>query len=392
MYILNDSKIAAQQLLSHHPLFYPVRELNLDNMKQTGDKRPLLHFVVIGNSPVTEWLVREAFWMMGFRNNVIRTRITVLAEDGEDVEVSIKGRFPGMSSKNTVIEGMDLPEIKGEDVALESADFQRKIQEYTGETDYCYFAVATDSDDGNLTLAIRVREALIRAAIERRNEERLDRMPPVAFLCRNEEIAWLSKCMVVEKEEYGNAWFNTRALIPFGEISHRYHFNNITGGTFETLAKCIHYQYNQLVPVWGLSDSKRVAEEERTLAAEKDYYLRQYNQDSSYSIALGMPYRLFQFRDANGIQITPTCWNILQSTSYASVDELRLMAARIKTLDDTEIRAIAKWEHYRWVRLLLSRGWGAATIEEAVFAYKCRNPRQQMFACKCTHASVPTMH
>ena len=376
VYIINDSKVAAQQLLSRHPLFYPVRALILDRINQTGDQRPLLHFVVIGNSSVTEWLVREAFWMMGFRNDVIRTRITVLAEKGEAFEVSLKGRFPGMSRDITQIDKIELPEIKGENVVLESARLQEMIQKYTGETDYCYFAVATDSDEGNLTLATRVREALIRTAIERREEARLHQMPPVAFLCRNREIAWLSKCMVVEKEEYGNSWFNTRALIPFGEVSDRYHFDRITGGTFELLAKCIHYQYSQLDPKAVLSGAPEA------LAAEKDYYLRQYNQDSSYSIALGFPYRLFQFKDGNGIQVTPTGWNILQNAPFTSVEQLHFMARRMKDSGDAEVRAISEWEHARWVRWMLSRGWRAATTEEAAFAYLSGNPRQQLFAAK----------
>ena len=376
VYIINDSKAAAQQLLSQHPLFYPVRALKLDKIEKTGDQRPLLHFVVIGNSPVTEWLVREAFWMMGFRKNAIRSRITVLDENGKSFEVSLKGRFPGMRGDITKIDGIELPEIRGENVALESAGLQTKIQEYTGETDYCYFAVATDSDEGNLTLAIHVREALIRSAIESQEQERLNEMPPVAFLCRSGEIAWLSKCMVVEKEEYGNSWFNTRALIPFGEVSSRYHFDNIAGGTFDLLAKCIHYQYSQLDPAMVLSGSPEA------LAAEKNYYLRQYNQDSSYSMALGMPYRLFQFKDSNGIQITPTGWNILQSSSFASVNQLHFMAERMKTSEDAEIRTISEWEHARWVRWMLSRGWKAASIEEAVFAHHSGNPRQQLFACK----------
>ena len=376
VYILNDSKIAAQQLLSRHPLFYPVRAMKLDKMEQTGAKRPLLHFVLVGNSPVTEWLVREAFWMMGFRNNVIRSRITVIAENGEDFEKTLKGRFPGMSNKITEIEKIELPEIKGENVPLESAELQNKIRKFTEETDYCYFAVAADSDEGNLTLATRIREALIRTAVNSQKAEKLHQMPPVAFLCRNEEIAWLSKGMVIEKGKYGNAWFNTRALIPFGEVSIRYHFDNINGGTFDSLAKCIHFQYNQLTPEAVHSGSPEALE------VEKDYYLRQYNQDSSYCMALGMPYRLFQLEDRNNAQLMPIGWSILQSASYVSVNQLHFMAVRMKSLNDAEIRTIAEWEHARWTRWMLSRGWCGATIEEAVFAYHSGNPRQQLFACK----------
>lgn len=374
VYIINDNKIAAQQLLSQHPLFYPIRGLKLTKPENV-EQRPLLHFVIVGNSPVTEWLVREAFWMMGFIYNAIRCKITVLAENGYDFDVSLKGRFPGMSCENTQIDDVELPEVKGEDCILDSYKLQDKIQAFMKETPYCYFAVAANSDEGNLTLATRIRESLIRAAIQSQDEKCIAQMPPVAFLCRDDQIAWLSKTMVIEQENFGYKWFNTRGLIPFGEVSNRYSFDSITGGTFADLAISIHYQYNQLFPAQVLNGT------EEGQNARKDYYRRQYNQDSSHSTALGMPYRLFQFRDEWGWQISPAGWNILESSTFVSANQLENMAKRISD-SETDIDEIAKWEHDRWIRWMLSRGWTANTPAEAVFAYHSGNKRQQLFACK----------
>ena len=375
VYIINDSKSAAQQLLSQHPLFYPVRMLSFGKNQVSDDRRPLLHFVILGDTAVAEWLVREAFWMMGVRGNALRTKITILAQHGADFETRLKGRFPGMARNNVHIDGIELTQIAGINVNPESRELAEHIRAVIEETPYCYFAVATDSDDRNLTLATRVRESLIRTAIASKEEDRLYQMPPVAFLCRNDQIAWLSKSMVIETEKHGHRWFNTRALIPFGQLSGRYSFENITGGTFALLARCIHFQYSQLTPQEALDHT------EAALAAMRDYYLRQYNQDSSYSMALGMPYRLFQFQGDYSVHIFPTAWNILESAAFSSVRQLRNLAARLRE-NEAEYREIAEWEHARWVRWMLSRGWLPASFEDAVFACSCGNPRQQLFACK----------
>lgn len=375
VYILNDSKIAAQQLLSQHPLFYPVRLLNLKPQKAADCPRPLLHFVILGNTKVTEWLVREAFWMLGFRNNAIQTKITVLAKDGEAFERQLKGRFPGMVRSGIQIEGLELPEICGEDMDLESYALADRIGDILLETPYCYFAAATDSDDRNLALATRIREFLIRAAITGKDKERLYQMPPVAFFCRSDQIAWLSKSMCIETEQAGHRWFNTRALIPFGEISNRYSFDSITGGTFDLLAKCIHFQYSQLSPEENRQQTPYA------ISTEKAFYARQYNQDSSYSSALSMPYRLFQFSGIDSMQIFPTAWDILESSTFASVEQLKKLSARLLP-NDRDSNEVAEWEHNRWMRWVLSRGWLPASFEDAIFAYDCGNPRQQLFACK----------
>lgn len=377
VYILNDNKIAAQQLLSQHPLFFPVRSINVAKKPEAEGSKPLLHFVVVGTSDAAQWLVREAFWMMGFRNNAIETQITILAENAEAFESQIKGRYPGMTKSQISIQGVALPVVHGKDIDLFSQNFTKEIAEITSQTSYCYFAVATDSDDTNLSLATRLRETLIRRAITNKQEESLRQQPPIAFLCRNNQTAWLSRSLVIETETHGDRWYNTWALIPFGEYSARYTFDEIAGGTFDTLAKSIHYQYSQVSP----SDAINCTSKAQDVARE--YYRRQYNQDSSYSMALSMPYRLFQFQDAYGIQICPPGWSILETTVYSSVIHLKNLASRLITNpSEQEIQEIAEWEHGRWIRWMLSRGWLPLSFEEAVFAYKCGNPRQQLFVSK----------
>ena len=254
---------------------------------------------------------------------------------------------------------------------------------------YNYFAVATESDEENLSLATKVRELLIRNYISNKRKQDLMVPPPVAFLCRNDNLSWISKEMIVEEENEGDRWFNSWKLIPFGEISRRYSFNNITGGTFEELARCIHYQYNSVNPqeIYIQNSEGTYEHTEKWKKATKDYYLKQYNQDSSFSSALSMPYRIFQFHDHADNQVTPVGWDICQSTEFSSVHKLKALSKQLwkfsnETSRTEQEQSIAEWEHARWVKWMISRGWMPATIDEAVFAIENGNPRPQLFVAK----------
>ena len=397
VYIIDDDKRAAEQLLSFHPLFYPLKSVNFNLLKkqsqqgkeQVGSGRPVLNFIILGNTPVAEWLVREAFWMMGMKDNLIESRITILAEDGISFEAKIKSRYPGMVKDNLTIEGIDFPAIKGIDVDYYSPSLYKEINSLLNITRYNYFAVATECDEENLSLAMKLRELLIRNYVSNNRSQELMVPPPVAFLCRNDDLSWISREMVVEEEEEGDRWFNTWNLIQFGEISGCYSFNNITGGTFEKLARCIHYQYSQVSPeeVYVQTSSGKYEHSEKWKNATREYYMKQYNQDSSYSSALSMPYRIFQYQDAAGNQIVPSAWMICQTTVFSSVNQIKALSTRLwefvnNSTREKQEQAIAEWEHARWVKWMISRGWMPATIDEVTFAVENGNPHQQLFVAK----------
>lgn len=404
VYILDDDKLAAQQLLSCHPLFYPIKSIDFkllsksvkeaaeqtqsENLKNTFE-RPILNFIILGNTHVAEWLVREAFWMMGFKDNLVENRITILANDGKTVEAKIESKYPGMVKGNLKIDGIEFPVIEGINIDYNSPELYKEINKLLDISQYNYFAVATESDEKNLSLATKVRELLIRNYISNKQKQDLMVPPPVAFLCRNDNLSWVSKEMIVEGENEGDLWFNSWKLIPFGEISRRYSFNNITGGTFEELARCIHYQYNSVNPqeIYIQNSEGTYEHTEKWKKATKDYYLKQYNQDSSFSSALSMPYRIFQFHDHADNQVIPLAWDICQSTEFSSVHKLKALSKRLwkfsnETSRTEQEQSIAKWEHARWVKWMISRGWMPATIDEVVFAIENGNPRQQLFIAK----------
>ena len=126
---------------------------------------------------------------------------------------------------------------------------------------------------------------------------------------------------------------------------------------------------------------------EKWKEATKDYYLKQYNQDSSFSSALSMPYRIFQFHDHADNQIMPYAWDIRQSTEFSSVHKLKALSKRLwkysnETSRKEQEQSVAEWEHARWVKWMISRGWMPATVDEIVFAIENGNPRHQLFVAK----------
>lgn len=377
IFLIDDDKTSAQQLLSRHPLFFPVRAVDLkESAKRLKEERPILHFVILGTSKVAKWLVREAFWMMGFRENAISCKITVVDENAEEFVRKIKAQYPGMVKSDFEVEEIELPEILKANVDFHSFELSDTIKDFIEETPYCYFAVATESDEENLLLATRIREVLVRNHIERKDKHALETPNPIAVLCRKDQIAWTAKRLVIEKETYGDRWFNTWSLIPFGNLSGYYTWDLIDGGTFGKLSKCIHYQFSGLKPEEAGINVEKIRE------MDKGYYGRQYNHDSSYCLALSMPYRIFQFRDINGNQIMPIAWEIWDEKAFASVEQLNYLANRSKGISEKEYKTIAVWEHDRWVRWMLSRGWLPASAEDAVFAFESGNERQQLFVAR----------
>ncbi|WP_288682496.1 hypothetical protein [uncultured Eubacterium sp.] len=400
-YIIDDDKKAAENLLAFHPLFYPIHKENIDSSENIT-----LNFIVIGDSNVCEWLVRQAFTVMDFSTykdgkstGNVKCRITIVSKNANALETKIKKNFPGLrtDSKDFKISGSPIIETE----SLNSDyDLYTTLNKIISRDKHCYFAVATESDTTNLEIATNIRELLIRNVVPQHNESELicsNSNYPIAFLCRDDYLANASKNMLVEGEVYGNQWFNNYSLIPFGKMSECYQWDKINGGIFEELAKCMHLQYS------GLKCIKDYTGEEDYEIARKStlnsYYLRQYNRENSYAIALSMPYRLFNFKSVNGKRVQPFMWNIEDSTDYSTVEHLKSLASNISNFTTEETyKNIAVWEHNRWMRVLLANGWVPVdNFNDTVFTVnEGKNPHPQLFIarmhpCICAYDDQKTL-
>lgn len=386
-YIIDDDKKAAENLLAFHPLFYPIHKVDIDNSENTT-----LNFIVIGNSNVCEWLVREAFTVMDFSTykkgkslGNVKCKITIVDKNADDLEIKIKKKFPGLRTSSEDFKDLCSPIIETETLKSDY-DLYQTLNKIIHNDKNCYFTVATESDTTNLEIATNIRELLIRNAVPKHDESELicsNSNYPIAFLCRDDYLANASKNMLVEGEVYGNQWFNNYSLIPFGKMSECYQWDKINGGIFEELAKCMHLQYN------GLKCIKDYTSKEDYETVKKNtlnsYYLRQYNRENSYAIALSMPYRLFNFKTSNGKRIQPFMWNIEDSTDYSTVEHLKALASNISGFTTEEVyKNIAVWEHGRWMRALLANGWiPVDNFDDTVFTVnKANNPHPQLFIAR----------
>ena len=364
IHLIDDDKSAAQYLLSHHPLFY---HLPVGGKNSHSAAVPTLHFVVVGSDLCAEWLIREASWIMTFSSETIRTKISVLCPDPETVIGRLKAKCPGMVRA----EHPDANEIKDVPIAsFDSLDLEDAVRTLSSKGDYLYFAVSEGSDERNLELAIRIRQQLIRNLVLKENagnkeieetRSRLYSLPPVAFRCKNPDVANLSRHMVISNIRQGDAWHNNYALISFGSLDERYSWENLDGGILEKLALCTHMQYCAVPPGTSHSyaDDGQGEQDQGAAEAFRSYYGSQYNMDSSLSVALSLPYRLFHMFRAHR-RLVKKPWNILDGDAYYSRETLQEFGEELSALgakSNYSTDQLARWEHLRWTRYMFARGW-----------------------------------
>lgn len=389
--VLDDDKWAAQDLLFHHPLFFPVRSL-------ASKRKATLHFVIIGDARLAQWLVREAFCVMGFRKkgngSEITCKITVLAPDANTVKSRVEYYCPGLVDGAISKDLVPYSEIAYQTIpAYDSPEFDHAVQTILrGNCFYSYFAVCAGGDTENLRIATKIRELQVRDVISIVHAPdvslpALKNLPPIAFHCRNDDIAHLSRQLVAYNETYGDQWFNNWSLIPFGTRSERYAWDKLDG-LLDQLAWAFHWQY------------AGAETPEKRDKAQRNYYAWGYNQDSSRGAAVSLPYRLFQFHCKDNTQLFSPAWQITDRAYFATPGQLKALGKRllecVKMTDETEIRAMARWEHDRFIRWMLAHGWLPDSPQQAAAFYHAGNHRQQLFIarmhpCICGYDDLDTL-
>lgn len=382
IHILDEEKSAAQHLLYHHPLFYPVRSLEFKKTKDmlSIEQEVNLNFIILGDTSCTEWLARQAFWLMTMREKQIRAKIILLGENSDAMLNRIYGKCPGIYDEQENLKKTAFPSMESRNVNLESAGLFSELERiYQEENGYYYFAIDSSSDQENLSLAIRLREWLVRRAVHStvfQKKKEMGEIPVIACRFRNADISLLSRTMVVWEENYGNSWFNNYNLIPFGTMESLYSWDQIQGGFLEEVAKCIHLQY------CGISENASDQEVKKGL---KSYYGRQYNRNSSFAVAMALPYRLFQCPRYHGRRCLPQLWDISDPLTFENPELLRRLAEQFEQsvlCNPDEIQQLAILEHERWVKYMLATGWSSSSSKETVAYIKAANPRQQLYIAK----------
>lgn len=389
VHLIDDNKIAAQQLLSRHPLFYPIQSLSAETLNTVETS---INYVVVADdaNELCEWLVREAFWIGCFSYRCLSLNINVLSPNAEKLERVIRGNYPGIFSGIEYLDAVSKVNVRFESIAdVESYELELRLNEFAKINSYYYCVVALQDSIRGLNLSKRLREWSIREKLRSGADMiGVTDLPIIAFYCEDDTTAHLANMISVQSIDKGNSWYNNYRLIPFGMHGEIYSWYNLLGNITEETASCVHLQY---CGVDTYADRSVIAKE------LEGFYYRVYNRDSSMAVAASLPYRLFHmpYRDASteirADHIVPRGWSILNGNAYTDIQSLSRMAKMfeqgLKNISNIEL--LTTYEHARWTRWALSRGWIAATPNEAVAYMISGNPKQQLFiarmhACICS--------
>ncbi|MCI9487636.1 MAG: hypothetical protein HFI64_11880 [Lachnospiraceae bacterium] len=388
VHVIDDDKWPVHRLLSRYPLFYPIRS---HTKYALANKRFALNYVVIAqdNDGLTRWLIREAFWLGCFWYHGVTFSITVLSPAAEQIKDRLKFDCPGMSD---ILEGMpsdadsrlpDADRISGIALSFKNIRsgslYSSKLTDELdglGETNSLFYFVINAKDDlSSLNLGIKVREWSIRNLVKSGSRINKTELPLIACHCEDSNIARLSESMVVQMEKFGDSWYNNYLLIPFGALRERYTWEELDGGYYGRVAQSVHLQH------CGVDESDFTEKREEAL---KSYYAKCYNRDSSMAAALSLPYRLFQTYTDDSDHIIPKGWNIPDENAYTNHSESGSADAMASAFEKSfhigeNEKNLMLYEHARWVRWMIARGWCTANTQETIAYMEAGSPGHQLY-------------
>ena len=372
VYIIDDNKWAAQYLLYQHPLFRPIQHINARTLQNTTIT---LSFTIITNQnpDLACWLVKEAFWLGCFNYSKLTLSINIIGPNSEKIDQQLRFECPGIYDQTPDSDSVSRVIINKPYVvdSIHSSDALKAIRECQNPVNaYNYYVVNIGNSAENLNFAIKLRALSIRNLVDSNQKPQNSSLPMITFYCPNSNIAHLSEHMVVQNVNSGDQWFNNYNVKPFGIISDRYAFEKLDGGYLEKVAQSTHLQYCRIV-----------ASDSRTLKLEKlkDYFSWSYNRDSSMAVALSMPYRLFQTREDTNGHIISSDLNITPDLAPSDIEEL----AETFTANCSSCQqSLLMYEHSRWIRWVLSRGWESASAEQVLNYMRAGNPKHQLHIAK----------
>ena len=381
IHIINQPKLAAEYLLAKHPLFYPVLDYPIEKEKMVPQT---LNFVILGTTKCSEYLLRTAFWMMNFPKTMILPKISLVGRNTGKFLDSVISKCPGMAEEISE-EYPSLETYKCEFFSKDlddyySSEFDEYFEKLLISGERLYFAIATEDDLTNFEIATALRERMIQFYVTNGQSIMLKNLPPIAFQCKDFHIANMSQKLVVNVLNHGDSWYNNHAIIPFGLDTDIYGYNGLMENPIEHLAKCISLEYNNhSIPV----DSTKITQSKKQELKSNlyDYYGKQYNKASSYAVALSLPYKLFNCIN-NAHRVLPAAWNITNGETYYNYDILSFMADKLRYLSEKTVLDIAKTEHDRWVRWMLSEGWLPASVDDILLYNKEGSEKHQLYIAK----------
>ena len=117
------------------------------------------------------------------------------------------------------------------------------------------------------------------------------------------------------------------------------------------------------------------------------------------AVALSMPYRLFQINVGKYGHIFSLDQPLSTDFPPKDIDRLVETVTSALTASDTRFaikQELLRYEHSRWMRWTISRGWKAASSEQVIHYMKSGNPKHQLYiarlhGCICDLDMLPQL-
>ncbi len=219
-----------------------------------------------------------------------------------------------------------------------------------------YYVIATPDDALNLTLAARLRGALMR------RDPEAERRPFIAVYAPQPLESWLAASLPAGPETgKGGGWWSQYELFPFGSTA-MYAQDALRDDALEKRARQAHMLFI------GLPNTRDARH-----AAMGSYYRRQFNRDTARATAAGLVYR------AHLAGIDLPGWRLYGAAGEAA----RLGPAYSQWLKEGDHLQTAVWdEHDRRNRVLIALGWQGASPEDVAAWVRRGNPGHRLYPAR----------
>jgi len=439
LYLCDPAKLVSAELLDRLPLFLPCLE------DRDWHRHPVLpmHVAVFGDHPGIVQLCRDILAAAQIEDpDRFPFSLTVIGENAEDLEEAFAAACPGimdppvgcavqaplfisMKPESRAFQNLlrETGNLSG-DPSLDSEDGRETIRRIRTAS---YLIVYTKEEKRNLTLAMYLREWYLKT------DRTFRRLPLIACYCRSAAAAGQLDTLSPGGEASGNAWFNNYRIRGFGREDRLYSYSGLIEDRLEECALRSHFSYYTFT------------EREDRFRAEHDYFAKSYNRDSSRMNALSIPYRLFSagiaFADGHdyaedvsrdGLADRFDRWLAAEElagpedpqpeTAFSAGPEVSQpetafsagpgtcdrngetrpgLSPRVAALASgmvgkdekslagaaqeerrNRLERMAVYEHGRWVRSMLSRGWLPASVDQMLAYIQRGSSRHQLYIAK----------
>lgn len=301
--LIDEVKYSCYNLLNSAPLFEGV----------INDK---ISALIIGGGYTGIEMLKAIAWCGQLSNCSLE--INLIDKDADAIESDLRQNCPEMFNGEY--------QIRFIRADVNSVDFEKALDEYGRETTYA--VVSMGEDEMNIDTAVFLRKYFLRNDRKHfRNRPRINLR--VRDALKNAKIDSLSDENIISHE-----------LNAFGSMEKVFNARNLTDCDLEEMAKRVHLAYsNVLNGTWDAVEK-----------AMESYYVKEYNQRSSFASALHIKYKLY----ACGIR----------GLSGAPVSEQQINEIERMLKEEASLDMLAKLEHQRWNAFVRSEGWCRASLED----------------------------